>query len=124
VVATPQSNTAPALQEGDIVDGVNPTDIQETLEQAAQVVVKIKTAADNIESATRKLDQQVMNEETLGNLRQAISNINVVSGRADHLLQEVHEIVDKTGTGIDSTMANLNQFSTNLVQFSTNLNQA
>jgi phospholipid/cholesterol/gamma-HCH transport system substrate-binding protein len=124
VVVVPKSNTEPIIQPGDTVDGREPTDIQDTLEQAAQVVVKIKTAADNIESATRKLDQQIMNEQTLGELRSAISNINVTSSAATRLVEETRGLVGKTTSGIDSTLANLSQFSTNLNQFSTNLNQA
>jgi phospholipid/cholesterol/gamma-HCH transport system substrate-binding protein len=104
-----------------VVEGVNPTDIQDTLEQAAQIVIKVKSAADNIENATRKLDQQVMSEETLTNLRVAISNLSVLSSNTDQLITDARGLVGKANNGIDSTLANLAQASTNLNQFSTNL---
>ena len=118
VVVSPVSDTAPPLKDGDVVEGINPTDISDTLEQAAQVVIKIKSAADNIESATRKLDKQVLNEQTLTDLAQAISNLNVVSVNADRLVGDTRNLVGKTSSGIDSTLANLTQFSTNLSQAS------
>ena len=124
VVVIPQSDSAPALRSGDLVEGVNPTDIQDTLEQAAQIVVKAKTAADNIENATRKLDQNVMSEETLTNLRVAISNISIVSANADKLLTEARGLVGKVHNGIDVTVSNLETASANLNQFSTNLAMA
>ncbi|MSR64590.1 MAG: MCE family protein [Verrucomicrobiae bacterium] len=114
VVVVPGSPNSPNLGEGDVIDGINPTDIQDTLEQAAQIVIKMKSAADNIESATLKLDREVMNPETLANLRAAISNINVASAHADQLIEDARGLVGKTKDGIDTTMANLNQFSTNL----------
>jgi phospholipid/cholesterol/gamma-HCH transport system substrate-binding protein len=114
VVVTPGSEKSPPIEEGETVEGTNPTDIQDTLAQAAQIVLKLKSAADNIESATRKLDKQVMNEDTLTNLRNAISNASVATAKADHVLDDVSGLVGKTTAGIDMTMANLNQFSTNL----------
>jgi len=114
VLVIPKSNDAPLIQPGNTVEGRNPTDIQDTLEEAARIVTTIKTAADNLESATRKLDRQVMNEQTLAELRSAISNVNVVSSNASYLVGDLRGLVEKTSGGIDGTLANLNQFSTNL----------
>lgn len=114
VVVIPQSKGAPPIQPGEVAQGDDPTDIQETLEQAAQVVIKVKAAAESIASATQKLDEEVMNPETLQQVRAAISNLALTSAQAHELVSDADAVVSNAAIHLDQSLANLNRFATNL----------
>lgn len=114
VVVIPQSKDALPIQPGEVAQGDDPTDIQDTLEQAAQVVIKVKVAAESIASATQKLDEEVMNPETLQQVRAAISNIAFTSAQTQKLVEDADAAVNSAAIKLDQTLADLNRFATNL----------
>ena len=111
----PTENVGRVLQEGDRVVCAEPFNLQETARAAAGFITRIDATAARLNQAIARVDELVLNEETLTNLSATVRNFRTASERAIAL-------VDDAGGLIATNRAPVGEVLTNLVAFSANLN--
>src|SRR5439155_12105294 len=83
VAIIPGRNEAPVLNDGDEVLCREPFNLQEVARSALGFIQRIDETAKKLDSALTRVEQHVLNDETLTNLSSIITNFPLVS---DHVL--------------------------------------
>ena len=105
VTITPSKETAPLVQEGDLLASryaVNTDEMLETLfntnNDVAVIVTELKKTIQRINGSNSFWD--ILDEKSLPqNLRQSLINIRNASERTDKLVQDLQQLVDEAANG-------------------------
>src|SRR5207302_326809 len=88
IVVVPSSETAPFLAEGDRVHGSDPFDFSDVASQAGDAIKKMNIAID-------KLSTEIIQPETMGNLKQSIKNIADLSKKLEQNAEQLNAILSR-----------------------------
>ncbi len=92
IVVVPSGETAPFLKEGDHVHGNDPFDFSDVASQAGDAVKKLNVAID-------KLSTEIIQPETMDNLKRSIKNFAELSKKLDQNAEQLNTILEKTRKG-------------------------
>ena len=123
VAIIPGRNEAPELKDNDEVICREPFNLQEVARSALGFIQRIDETAKRLDSALSRVEQRVLNEETLTNLASTITNFRLVSERALATVDNVDRVVQSNALPIGVTASNLTLFSRQLNDLATNLQQ-
>ncbi len=112
----PSGNGGQRLNEGDTVVCAEPFNLQETARAAAGLIGRVDATAQRLNQAVVRVDELLLNAETLTNLALTARNFRVASERAVALVDNVDGLVT-------SNRAPVAEVLTNLLSFSSGLNQ-
>jgi phospholipid/cholesterol/gamma-HCH transport system substrate-binding protein len=121
VAIIPGRNEKPALKDGDEVICREPFNFQEVARSALGFIQRIDDTAKKLDSALTRVEQRVLNEETLTNLSATIGNFRLVSERALATVDKIDRLVQSNAPPIGVTASNLALFSHQLSDLATNL---
>jgi phospholipid/cholesterol/gamma-HCH transport system substrate-binding protein len=121
IAVTPKKNEAGPLKNGDMVECKEPFNLQELLRGALGVVNQLKQTMAVLHGAIERVDQTVLNAETLGNLKTTISNLVVISDKAIVTVGDLGDLVKTNSAPFGVAVSNLVLFSEKLNTVATNL---
>jgi phospholipid/cholesterol/gamma-HCH transport system substrate-binding protein len=110
----PTDNTGKLLQEGDTVIGAEPFNLQETARAAAGFITRIDATAARLNQAITRVDELVLNEETLTNLSATVRNFRAASERAVALVENADGLIATNRASVGEVLTNLLSFSAHL----------
>jgi phospholipid/cholesterol/gamma-HCH transport system substrate-binding protein len=121
VAIIPGRNEKPALKDGDEVICREPFNFQEVARSALGFIQRIDDTAKKLDGALTRVEQRVLNEETLTNLSATIGNFRLVSERALTTVDNIDRLVQSNAPPVGVTTSNLALFSHQLSDLATNL---
>src|SRR5256886_9900599 len=104
-------NEAPVLKDGDEVICREPFNLQEVARSALGFIQRIDETARKLDSALTRVEQHVLNDETLTNLSSSITNFRLVSEHALATVDKVDPVVQSNTLPVSVTTSNLALFS-------------
>ena len=123
VAIIPGKNGAPVLKDADEVVCREPFNLQEVARSALGFIQRIDETAKRLDSALTRVEQHVLNDETLTNLSSSITNFRLVSEHALATVDKVDRVVQSNTLPVSVTTSNLALFSYQLNDLATNLQQ-
>ena len=121
VAIIPGRNEKPVLKDGDEVICREPFNFQEVARSALGFIQRVDDTAKKLDSALTRVEQRVLNEETLTNLSATIGNFRLVSERALATVDNIDHLMQSNGPPVGVTTSNLALFSHQLNELATNL---
>jgi len=92
IVVVPATESAPFLKDGDRVQGSDPFDLTDVASQAGDAIKKLNVAID-------KFSTEIIQPETMNNLKQSIKNIAELSKKLGQNADQVSSLLNKTQKG-------------------------
>ena len=114
VEITPGSPDAPWLQDGDEVNGVEPFNILATAESADKLLKQFDRLGSTVNEAITRLNNQVLDAQTLSNLSMTIQNFQAVPAHAVGLIDNASGVISNAGPVLTMSLTNLLAFSSKL----------
>ena len=111
---TPGTPDTPFLQDGDNVEGSEPFNLNEVAQSANALIKQFDRLGATIEKAIGRVNDQVLDAQTLSNLSQTISNFKEVSEKTGDLIDHGTAIVTNGAPAISLALTNLLSFSRKL----------
>ena len=78
----PQSVRAAPLKPGDTVEGSSSVDLTEAIRGVVDVLQQAATTIKRVDNAIKRVDETVLNQESLDHVRLSLANIDVTSSNA------------------------------------------
>jgi phospholipid/cholesterol/gamma-HCH transport system substrate-binding protein len=97
----PQSVSAEKLKPGDTVKGSASVDLTEAIRGVVDVLQRV-------DNAIKRVDETVLNQESLDHVRLALANVDVTTSNAAALTLSLRTIVDENRGKVDTTLTRLN----------------
>jgi phospholipid/cholesterol/gamma-HCH transport system substrate-binding protein len=120
---TPEDQKAPLVTDGEVIEGVQATDIDSIMRSSKPLIDKANDIADQLDEMIRKLNLDVFSgtstddlKETIAKLRQMVDNGDSMVTNANDLLAQA-----KTGKGAIGRLLYDKQVGDNLAAFMANL---
>ncbi len=110
----PTANAKPLLKDGDHVNCEEPFNLQDTARAAAGFIKRLDATATRLNDAITRVDEMVLNRETLTNVAVTFHNLRAVSDRAMVAMDGVDSIIQTNREPIAMAITNLLTFSTEL----------
>ena len=110
----PTANVKPLLKDGDTVTCDEPFNLQDTAKAAAGFIKRLDATATRLNDAITRVDEMVLNRETLTNIAVTLNNLRTVSDRAIVAMDGVDSIIQTNREPIALAVTNLLTFSTEL----------
>jgi len=107
VAITPRGDTAPFLNDDEIVKAERPFDLQETARSATALLGKLDIALDRINAAAKRLDEQLITPETLTNLTASAANLRLATEEAVGTLAEARMLIRTNAPAVAGALSNL-----------------
>ena len=114
VSIAPQGDTEPFLSDNDVVQAEKPFDLQETARSATALLGKLDTALDRINTAVKRVDDQLITPETLTNLTASAANLRKASEEATLTITDARRLIQTNAPAVAGTVSNLNALSLTL----------
>jgi len=114
VVIFPGEGEAPLLNDGDEVEGAEPFDLTEVARSTTDLLKRFDQLGATVGEAIGRLNQQVLDPQTLSNLSQTIANFEEVSEKTSGLIDNATVIVTNSGPALTLAFTNLLSFSRKL----------
>jgi len=123
VAIYPDTNhTARFFNPGEEATCPPPFNLQQTARDASGFIRRIDETARKLDAAIADIRRLVLNEETLVQVSNTLSNLRVASGRAVTVIDNINTLVDTNAPIISESVSNVAYFSDQLSQFSGSLN--
>jgi phospholipid/cholesterol/gamma-HCH transport system substrate-binding protein len=119
----PTKNEAQPLAEGSVIKAAEPFDMQELARAALGFVNRIDVTAQRLNDAIVRIDEMVLNEQTLTNLSLAASNFLKFSERATQVVDNLDDLFKTNASPLNSAVSNFVVFSEQLNQVASDLNE-
>lgn len=126
----PMANKLEVLKDGDVVTGQGPLQLEDVIvtvkelaPTARDAIEQIRTLGVQLNESMKRVDQMVLNQQTLTNLSLAVSNFLVVSERAIVAVDDISLLFKTNTPPLNATMTNLSKFSERLDDLADELNQ-
>ncbi|MBN8245907.1 MAG: MCE family protein [Verrucomicrobia bacterium] len=107
VAIAPRGDTAPFLNDNDIVQAEQPFDLQETARSATALMGKLDVALDRINSAAKRLDEQLLTPATLTNLSASAANLRLATEEAVGTLADARTLLRTNAPAVAGALSNL-----------------
>lgn len=112
---------APYLQPGAVIEGKEPTDMGQLIEDGQQIAKEIKEVAKNLNERLKKNQEAI--DRIIANLDTSMKNVTSITDNVDERLKVNQEHIDNILANLNVVSANLKSTSVNLDQFSADLKQ-
>ena len=99
-----------------------PFNLQQTAREASGFIKRIDETARKLDAAIVDIRRLVLNEDTLVQVSNTLSNLRLVSGRAVATVDNVNTLVRTNAPLVSESVSNLAYFSEQLSEFSGSLN--
>ncbi len=123
VTITPGTAEAPLLKDGDEVPGIEPFDLQEVASSANDLLKRFELLGGVVEEAVRRVNNQILDAQTLSNLSQSIANFRDVSGSAAQMMDNIDSLVTNNTPAITLSLSNLYSFTDRLRKIAVDLDE-
>jgi phospholipid/cholesterol/gamma-HCH transport system substrate-binding protein len=114
VIIYPGSPESPLLQDGDVVEGDEPFNLQEVARSTTDLLKRFDQLGATVEEAINRVNKQVLDAQTLSNLSSTIGNFEKASASAHGLIDNTSELVSKSAPVLSLSLSNLLAFSSKL----------
>jgi len=123
VAVYPDTNiTARFFDPGEEASCPPPFNLQQTARDASGFIRRIDNTAKKLDAAIADIRRLVLNEETLMQVSNTLSNLRLASGRAVSTVDNINALVNTNAPLISESVSNVAYFSDQLSQFSGSLN--
>lgn len=102
---------AEELQDGAVVQGEEPFNLEQTARSAASLLETFDETASLLKKAAERLDQSLLSEAALQDLTNAVGNLRTASDRAVGILERIERLVETNSPGIQQSVTNAAAFS-------------
>jgi phospholipid/cholesterol/gamma-HCH transport system substrate-binding protein len=114
VIITPGTPEAPSLKEGAEVSGDEPFNLQEVAHSATLLLKRFDQLGATVGDAISRVNNQVLDAQTLSNLSLTIQNFQGVSAHAVSLIDNASGVISNAGPVLTVSLTNLFEFSRKL----------
>jgi phospholipid/cholesterol/gamma-HCH transport system substrate-binding protein len=114
VTIKPGSPERGFLQEGAEVEGDQPFNLQEVAQSANALMRRFEQLGSTVEKAIVRLNEQVLDAQTLSNLSRTIGNMQALSDHAVGLIDNASGVISNAGPVLTLSLTNLYEFSRKL----------
>jgi phospholipid/cholesterol/gamma-HCH transport system substrate-binding protein len=122
VAVTPSTNLdAPFWQDGNVVKGESPFNMQEAVRSVSGLLEQAKVTVIDIDQTIRNIDRTVLSDQSLSNISLALSNAEAVTKSVRLLAQGAEDLLHSNTPAVNSAVTNLLGFSERLKQAAGNL---
>jgi len=111
---SPGSPGTPLLNDGDLVKGTEPFNLNEVAQSANGLIKQFEKLGATVENAIERLNTQVFDARTLSNFSQTLQNFQEVPTHAVHLLAQASGVISNAGPVLTLSLTNLQEFSSKL----------
>ena len=122
VAIYPNTLAAEALADGAIVRCEEPFNLQEAARAATGFIQKVDQTAKKLHDLVDRIDRTVLQETTLTNLSQTLSNFKLLSERTLRIADRVEGVIASNSPPISSTITNLLRFAESMERLGSNVN--
>ena len=123
VAVYPGQNAGRQLQDGDEVKCDDPFSIQEAARSAVSTLERVDDAVKLLKEAMTRVNQLVLNEQTLTNAAQAVGNFKAVSESAHTAMAGLDQLIQSNAAPVRASISNLHLFSDDLKKLGGDLRQ-
>jgi phospholipid/cholesterol/gamma-HCH transport system substrate-binding protein len=110
----PTANEKPLLQDGGAVTCEEPFNLQDTAKAASGFIKRLDATATRLNDAITRVDEMVLNRETLTNVAVIFQNLRTVSERAIVTMDNIDGVIRTNRDPIALAITNLVTFSAEL----------
>jgi phospholipid/cholesterol/gamma-HCH transport system substrate-binding protein len=114
VIINPGTPGTAFLEGGAVVPGQAPFSFQEVARSTTDLLKRFDQLGKTVEEAIQRVNNQVLDTNTLGNLSQTIANFEKVSERTLAVVDNAGVIVSNAGPALSLAFSNLFEFSSQL----------
>jgi len=114
VNVTPGSPAEPLLENGDMVEGNEPFNLQEVAQSANSLIKRFEQLGATVNEAVTRLNDQVLDTRTLSNLSLTFQHFESASSRAAELMDNASGMISNSRPVLALSLTNLFSFSRNL----------
>ena len=117
----PGENKLPHLQDGDTVVCQESFDLVRAARSATDLMDELKTVASQITNIVNRIDSKLLDEQTLTNLADGLSNLREISEEASATITAVNQLILTNTPPINAAIENVVSFSGQLKDAGTDL---
>lgn len=114
VAIEPRDNAKPLLQDGDVVDGDEPFNLQEVARSASSLISRVDETAARLRSMLERIEDGLLGSTNLDNVAVTLGNFREVSDRALLAVGGMQQLVHSNSQPLEVAVSNLSIFATNL----------
>jgi phospholipid/cholesterol/gamma-HCH transport system substrate-binding protein len=114
---------APFVKDGDVIEGVQATDIDSIMRSSKPLIDKANDIADQLDGMIRKLNLDVFSATSTDDLKETISKLRHMVDNGDSMITNANDLLAqaKTGKGTLGRLINDKQTGDNIAAFIANL---
>ena len=121
---SPGSPGAPLLKDGDQVEGNDPFNLQEVAQSANMLLKRFDELGATVSAAIRRVNDQVLDAQSLSNFSRTMANFEKVSERTLGLIDNASLIVTNNAPVFGMSMSNVLAFSRKLEEVAMKVDEA
>jgi len=121
---SPGSPGAPLLKDGDQVEGNDPFNLQEVAQSANTLLKRFDELGATVSAAIRRVNDQVLDAQSLSNFSRTMANFEKVSEHALGLIDNASLIVTNNAPVFGMSMSNVLAFSRKLEEVAMKVDEA
>ena len=110
----PGSPESPLFKDGDKVEGSEPFNLNEVAQSANGLIKQFEKLGATVEKAITRVNEQVLDPQTLSNLSQTIQNFQAVPSHAVAMIDNASGVISNAGPVLTMSLTNLFAFSRSL----------
>ncbi len=118
----PQSVSAEKLKPGDTVEGSSSVDLTEAIRAVVDVLQQAATTIQRVDKAIKRVDETVLNQETLEHAQSAIANIDVTTSNAAALTLGLSTTARRVDDLVSNNQDDVRTVTKNLAESTRRLN--
>jgi phospholipid/cholesterol/gamma-HCH transport system substrate-binding protein len=123
VIIYPGTPGSELVQDGDVVEGGEPFDLQEVAKSTSDLLKRFDQLGATVAAAIDRVNKQVLDAQTLSNLSQTIANFEGVSEKTSALIDNAAVVVSNSGPALTLAFTNLLTFSSQLNKLAMDLDE-
>lgn len=108
IILKPKAKESPPIQPGAVIKGKGETGLSDLMDQAGPFIAEIRDTVKKVNNIATKLDEELLNDDTLKNLNATVANLQATSASFTEASKKIDGIIQKAdsavGTG-DQAMA-------------------
>ena len=114
---------APLVKDGEVIEGVQETGLNEIMESSKPLIDKANDIADQLDEMIRKLNIDVFSGTSTDDLKETIAKLRKMVDNGDTMITNANDLLAqaKTGKGALGRLVNDKQVGDNLAAFIANL---
>ena len=110
----PQSGTADFIKPGEVLQGSSSVDLTEAIRSVVDVLHLAAGTIERVDKAIQRIDETVLNRESLEHIQSAMANLDATSSNAVGLTLSLRTVVDESRSKVDNTLTKFSGAADNL----------